>query len=188
MNSKGTGGEGDRDSPKSLTENDDIRKRKKKVVFFTLIKIGMIVLSLWLVFHFVFGIVQMEGIGMYPKILDGDVMLYYRLQNSYHKDDVVTFTLDGRRYTARIVASAGDVVELSESGELIVNGNTESEEIFYPTNELSNGVTYPYTVEEDSYFLLCDYRTASIDSRRYGAISKKDIDGKVVSIFRRRKI
>jgi type IV secretory pathway protease TraF len=43
-------------------------------------------------------------------------------------------------------------------------------------------------VEEGSYFLLCDYRTGSSDSRAFGAIAKGDIDGKVIAILRQREI
>jgi signal peptidase I len=64
----------------------------------------------------------------------------------------------------------------------------QDEEIFYPTNEISGGVTFPYTVEEGGYFVLCDYRTISLDSRDYGAVLKSDIDGKVITILRRREI
>jgi signal peptidase I len=87
-----------------------------------------------------------------------------------------------------VVAKGGDTVEISEKGELIVNGNVQEEEIFYPTEEISGGVTFPYTVEEGCYFLLCDYRTMSLDSRDYGAIRGSDIDGKVITILRRREI
>jgi type IV secretory pathway protease TraF len=41
-------------------------------------------------------------------------------------------------------------------------------------------------VEEDSYFVLCDFRTASSDSRDYGAVAKSDIDGKIITLLRRR--
>jgi type IV secretory pathway protease TraF len=49
-------------------------------------------------------------------------------------------------------------------------------------------ITYPYTVEEGSYFVLCDYRTADSDSRYYGAIAKSDLDGKVIALLRRRAL
>jgi signal peptidase I len=64
----------------------------------------------------------------------------------------------------------------------------QEEEIFYPTEPQEGDVTYPYTVDEGSYFVLCDYRTISFDSRTYGAISKKDLDGKVITLLRRRGI
>jgi signal peptidase I len=79
-------------------------------------------------------------------------------------------------------------VEVTEDGQLIVNGNVQAEEIFYPTEPDSAGITYPYTVEENSYFMLCDFRTASQDSRNYGAIPEEDFYGKVITILRRREI
>jgi signal peptidase I len=86
------------------------------------------------------------------------------------------------------VGRGNDTIEVDEDGQLLVNGNVQSEEIFYPTYAAAGGVTYPYTVPEDAYFVLCDFRTASSDSRDYGAVAKKDIDGRVMTILRRRGI
>jgi signal peptidase I len=86
------------------------------------------------------------------------------------------------------VAQGGDVVDLNEEGQLLVNGNVQQEEIFYETEAPVSGQAFPYTVEEGSYFILCDYRTASVDSRTYGAVSKNDLDGKVITLLRRRGI
>jgi signal peptidase I len=53
---------------------------------------------------------------------------------------------------------------------------------------LVGGVSFPYTVEEGSYFVLCDFRTASVDSRSYGTIPQSDLAGKVITLLRRRGI
>jgi signal peptidase I len=79
-------------------------------------------------------------------------------------------------------------VEVNNDGELLVNGHVKQEEIFYSTFPLDGDVTYPYTVPEGSYFVLCDYRTASLDSRSYGAIAQSSLDGKVITVLRRRGI
>jgi signal peptidase I len=152
------------------------------------IKLGVVCLTLWLVFTFAFGIRQMHGETMYPKLRDGDLILYNRLAKTYYIGDVVVFKIGGSTCVARIVAQEGDVVEVNENNALLVNGKVQEEEVFYPTEADSLGVTYPYTVEENSYFLLCDFRTNSVDSRRYGAISKDDFCGKVITILRRRGI
>jgi signal peptidase I len=125
---------------------------------------------------------------MYPKLRDGDLILYNRLAKTYHVDDVVVFKVNGMTRVARIVAQGGDVVEVTEDGQLIINGNVQTEEIFYLTEPDSAGVVYPYTVEENSYFMLCDFRTNSQDSRNYGAIPADDFYGKVITILRRRQI
>jgi signal peptidase I len=77
---------------------------------------------------------------------------------------------------------------LNDSGQLIVNGNVQEEEIFYLTEPQDGDVTYPYTVDDDSYFVLCDFRTNGYDSRTYGAVPKSTIDGKIITILRRRGI
>jgi signal peptidase I len=134
-----------------------------------------------------FGIARVKGEAMYPRIRDGDLVFYNRMENDYSIGDVVTFKINGYRRFARVVAKGGDVVDINEDGQLIVNDNVQEEEIFYPTEKLVSDITYPYTVAENSYFILCDFRTVSIDSRDYGAISESDIDGKVLTLLLRRR-
>jgi signal peptidase I len=125
---------------------------------------------------------------MYPRVRDGDLILYYRLEQDYQIGDVVAFNYIGYPRVGRIVAQGGDTVDLSTDGQLLVNGNVQQEEVFYATEPMNGDVTYPYTVEADSYFVLCDLRTASVDSRSFGAIPQTDLDGKVITLLRRRGI
>jgi signal peptidase I len=171
----------------SPDQNQDMWRQKETVLKF-IIKLCLVLLVIWVVFTFIFGIRQVSGEHMYPRLRDGDLILYYRLEQNYQIGDVVTFQLEDTTFWARIVAQGGDVVEVTEDGQLIINGNVQEEEIFYPTEPQEGDVTYPYTVDEGSYFVLCDYRTISFDSRTYGAISKKDLDGKVITLLRRRGI
>jgi signal peptidase I len=169
------------------TQKPDTRKQKEAVFKF-LAKLGLILLAIWAIFSFVFGIRQVSGEAMYPRLRDGDLILYYRLEQDYQIGDAVTFRLNGNTYCARIVAQGGDVVEMNEDGQLLVNGNIQEEEIFYPTEAIKNDILYPYTVEADSYFVLCDYRTAGVDSRTYGTIPQSTLDGKIITVLRRRGI
>jgi signal peptidase I len=130
----------------------------------------------------------MHGETMYPRLRDGDLILYYRMEKDYHIGDVVVCKADGLTRVARIVAQGGDVVDINDDGQLLVNGNVQDEEIFYPTEGDPSGITYPYTVAQDSYFLLCDYRTISVDSRNFGSVPKDNFCGKVITILRRREI
>lgn len=153
-----------------------------------LIKLGITLLVGWVLLGVIFGVAVATGEDMYPRIRDGDLMIYYRLQQDYHIEDVVTFTRDGQRYTGRIVAQGGDTVDLTEAGELLVNGSVQSESIFYPTLAVGGGTTFPCEVPQGSVFLLCDFRTNATDSRSYGAVALEDLDGKVITILRRRGI
>ena len=153
-----------------------------------LIKVIDIAVFLWLVFTQLFGMAAMSGESMYPRVRDGDLLIFYRLEKDYHIGDVVTFERDGKRFVARIVAAGGDLVNFSENGELLVNGNIQQEEIFYPTTAENAAIRTPCEVEQDSYFLLCDFRTNGTDSRQYGAVTRQELDGKVITILRRRGI
>jgi signal peptidase I len=168
-------------------QNQDTLKQKETVLKFV-IKLVLVILSVWAIFSFVFGIRLVSGETMYPRLRDGDLVLYYRLEQDYQIGDVVTFKLNDSTFWCRIVAQEGDVVDLDESGQLLINGNVQQEEIFYPTKPQEGDFTYPYTVEEDSYFVLCDFRTEGFDSRSFGTVSKNTIDGKVITLLRRRGI
>jgi signal peptidase I len=162
-------------------------EKPSHIILAFIIKIGVVCLAIWLIFTFVFGIHLMHRESMYPKLRDGDLIFYSRMEKDYYIGDVVVFKVNNDTRVARIVAQGGDVVEVNEDGQLLVNGDVQQEEIFYPTEAEILGVKYPYTVEEGSYFMLCDYRTISEDSRYYGAVSEDDFYGKVITLLRRRE-
>ena len=135
----------------------------------------------------VFLITQVSGNDMFPAVKDGDLVFAYRLQSDLSKNDVVVYTAAGRSRVGRILGRPGDVIMLDDSGNLLVNGTNQGGEIMYPTYA-KESCTYPFVVPENSYFLLGDYRTQTVDSRDFGAVPKADVEGKVITILRRRGI
>lgn len=150
-------------------------------------RILMLVFIIYLLFTQVFVLAQVNGNDMFPAVKDGDLMFGYRLQSEYIKDDVVIYQYDGQLHCGRVIAKSNDVVNIDENGTLTVNGTNESGEIMYPTyiNEEAD-ITYPYIVSENSVFILGDYRTKAEDSRSFGEVSLNDVEGKVITILRRR--
>ena len=115
----------------------------------------------------------MRGNDMFPRISAGDLLLYYRLEKNFNSGDVLVFRKQGKISTGRVVAHGGDSVEITGDGELKVNGYDKKK------------VNYPLSLKKDEVFLLCDYREGGRDSRYFGAVSKKEIKGKVITILRR---
>lgn len=153
-----------------------------------LLEIVLIVAAGWITLTFLFGVKQIPDNSMYPKLMAGDLLVYSRLEKNYYKDDVVSTTVDGTEYFLRIVACGGDVVEFSDDGFLIVNGQTQYEEIMDETTVPDDSaIEYPYQVPYGSYFLLGDARKDCTDSRVFGAISTEQLNGKVIGCFRHRK-
>lgn len=150
-----------------------------------LIRILLIGAAAYVFFAHMFLITQATGMDMFPAMKDGDLVIVFRLQQEYAKEDVIAYqTPDGRRF-GRIAARAGDVISMDDSGAWLVNGTTQSGEILYPTYAVE-GIQYPYRVPDGCVFVLGDYRTRATDSRTYGAISMADVEGKAITILRRR--
>lgn len=179
-------------SKKNPTVEEAIRKRRADIIiareyrslFF---KFLVLILALYVLFTQVFLITQVSGNGMFPAIEDGDLILAYRMQTDYAKNDVVVYEHEGKVTTARILGREGDVINMDDSGNLQVNGTTQGGEIMYPTYA-KEGITYPFVVPDGHFFLLGDYRTQTTDSRDFGPVSEADVAGKVITILRRRGI
>ena len=124
---------------------------------------------------------------MFPALKDGDLVIAFRMQRDYAKGDVIVCTVDGQPYVGRIAARELDVVSLGETGTLIVNGTVQGGEIIYPTYG-REPLEYPFRVPEGCVFLLGDHRTAARDSRDFGPVSEDQVQGKVITILRRREL
>ena len=140
-----------------------------------------------MLFTQVFLLTQASGNSMFPAVKDGDLLIGYRLQGTYAKNDVVLYEHDGKLRVGRVLGRENDLIALDDSGTLIVNGSAQSGEILYPTYA-KDTLEYPYTVPADSVFILGDYRTQSEDSRDFGPVALTDVKAKVITLLRRRSL
>ena len=141
----------------------------------------------WLVFAQVLLLARVQGNEMFPVAKDGDLLLAFRLQQQYTKNDVVVYRAEDALHIGRVVACGGDVVNIQPEGTLLVNGTPQSGEILYPTYpDDAAGFGYPYHVPQGSVFILADYRTNAADSRAFGAIPVRQVRGKAIALLRRR--
>ena len=177
-------------NPEAESAGKVIARRRNRVLdiqgyvsFF--VRLALIVLCVWLLLSQVFFFSQVKGNGMFPAAKDGDLLIGFRLQGTYLKDDIVLCRVDGEPVVGRIAARQGDVVGLDDSGQLYVNGTPQSGEIMYPSYA-KEGIEYPYTVPDGHFFIMGDYRTKTRDSRDFGAVAEGDVEGKVISLLRRR--
>lgn len=171
---------------------DIVRRRRMSLLtrrgyMSLLLRIVVVVLAVWVLFSQVFLITKSSGMGMFPAIEDGDLILAYRLQDEYAKGDVVVYKVGDAAYLGRVVARQTDVVMMDDSGILQINGTNQGGEILYPTYA-KDGISYPFTVHEDCLFVLGDYRTQTLDSRDFGVIPLEYVEGKVITILRRRGV
>ena len=150
-------------------------------------------LILWLVFTYGLLIAQVYGQGMFPAMKDGDLCVIFRtpamklVSETLEQGDVIAYTHEGKQYFARVVAVAGDEVSLTSNGSVTVNGAAETGEIMFPTYD-GGALTYPLAVPKGCLYVLGDYRTHAEDSRDHGLIALDQVDGKVLTLLRRREL
>jgi len=150
------------------------------------LKIGVFVVIAIVLFTFVYGFHYNSEPGMNPAIKDGDLVLYYRLSKDYDARDLALVNFRGETQVRRVIATAGDTVDITEDG-LIINGSLQQEqEIFEETELYLDGPAFPMTLGPNQIFVLGDSREHATDSRLYGPIYKEDTLGKAITILRRR--
>lgn len=155
-----------------------------------LIKLALLAALFTVMFLFVMGLHIQHGNRMYPFIMDGDLVVIYKLEPCRVGDVVAYRNPDtGEVALSRIVAIGENTIQITDAGELLVNGVSPGEKVFYPTKPLEGSpLEYPYTMRRGGYFVLDDFRTEGSDSRLFGQLQESDLLGKVVYVFRRRGI
>ena len=132
---------------------------------------------------------------MEHTIEPGDDLFGLRLAYQFSepkRGDIVIFRFpddETQKYVKRVIGLPGDVIDLRDNGDeedtiysLYINGELVKEDYIKAPMDTKGNIEYPYTVPENSYFVMGDNRNASSDSRRksVGAIPKENLMGKVV--------
>ena len=164
-----------------------VKKRVKRNLLQLLIKIGIFIAFVFVMFTFILGLKRFTGNNMFPMFKDGDLCFYFRLTDFYLDDVVVYKNPNGELQLGRIVGLENQEINFPKEGGYTLNDSIPSEYLPYETykSEYSE-IEYPLNIPEGSYFILNDFRSDTKDSREYGVISKKDIKGKVIYLLRRR--
>lgn len=176
----------------------DIRKAEKtmKNAGWFLLYLVIFLFVIWLLFFKIIGITHMPSSDMEPRIDAGDLLIFFRMDKKPKFREVILYEMDTEKngkktlLVGRVVATPGDTVDINESNLLVVNGNVinESEDYLKITPKRGDKVIYPIKLEEGQYFVLSDDRMNGMDSRYFGPVTKKDILGTIITLFRRNNL
>ena len=69
-----------------------------------LLRVLFLALAAWVLLTQVFLITQVRGNAMFPALKDGDLVIAFRIQQDYAKNDVIVYTAQGHSHFGRIAA------------------------------------------------------------------------------------
>ena len=150
-----------------------------------------IILPILFLLNFVGQSIPVQGTSMMPSFRDGDQMIVRSIFYEPQRGDVVTFArqdfLDGAILVKRVIALAGDVVDINAAtGTVYVNGIVLDEPYASGPTEQAGNISYPFTVPPGHVFVLGDNRSwnGSLDSRHAdaGPIDERELLGRVVAV------
>lgn len=141
----------------------------------TVAAVAVLVATLWL------PVLQIYGSSMTPTLKDGNIVLSVKA-SELHNGDVIAFYYNNKILVKRVIAQAGDWVDITSDGSVYVN-NAEILEPYVSEKALGDcNIELPYQVPESRVFVMGDHRDISVDSRNtaVGCVAEEQIVGKLV--------
>ena len=140
----------------------------KRIVLFLIIKLLVISILLFVCFY-MFGFKIIKSNNMSPSFKPGTLVIYYKLNKEYKRDDVIS--IDNKIY--RVMGVYKDKIKI-ENNQLFINEIKEEDKIYFDKN-------LSYYLNKDEYFILNDNRRNTNDSRVFGKININIIDGLIIA-------
>ena len=171
----------------------EVNKESYSVVRFILELVKITLISLAIVIPVRYFLVQpfyVRGASMEPNFYDRDYLIINEISYRFtepSRGDVVVFKypLNPREYfIKRIIGLPGETIEIKEGKVKIYNKlypqGIVLDESSYLFPGTKTGGNLKISLGPDEYYLLGDNRNASLDSRSFGPVPRKNIIGKVL--------
>lgn len=126
-------------------------------------------------------IIRISGASMSQTLEDGDLVVAVN-NHKFQTGDVVGFNFNNEVLIKRVIATAGDWVDLDAAGNVYVNGRLLDEPYISEKSIGECNIILPYQVPDGKCFVLGDHRATSIDSRNksVGCISVDAVVGRLL--------
>lgn len=145
---------------------------------FTLITVAAIAVLVATLF---LPVLQIYGSSMTPSLQEGEIVVSIK-GSQFEQGDVVAFYYNNKILVKRVIATAGDWVNIDEDGTVYVNGEQIHEPYLSEKAYGDTNIELPYQVPDERVFVMGDHRATSVDSRNtaVGCVAEEQVVGKIV--------
>lgn len=154
-----------------------------KSTIYTLITVSAVAV---LVATLLMPVLQIYGSSMSPTLSDRDIVLSLK-QSDFESGEVVAFYYNNKILVKRVIAEAGEWVDITPDGDVYVGKTRDTMELIdEPYLEVKAfgecNIELPYQVPESRVFVMGDHRGVSVDSRNttVGCVAEEQLVGKLV--------
>ena len=162
------------------------RKRYRRVLRSTVYTLITVAALAVLVATLLLPVLQIYGSSMTPTLTDGDIVLTVKT-TEFKTGDVVAFYYNNKILVKRVIAQAGEWVDITPEGDVYV-GKTSGQMVLLDEPYLLEkalgdcNIELPYQVPESRVFVMGDHRSLSVDSRNtaVGCVAEEQLVGKLV--------
>lgn len=137
--------------------------------------IAVLISTLWM------PVLKITGHSMEPTLNDKELVVSMKTEH-YETGDVVAFYYNNKILIKRVIATAGQYVDIHEDGTVLVDGVALDEPYIKEKSKGECNIELPYQVEDGRIFVMGDDRIVSLDSRitSVGTISNDKVLGRVL--------
>ena len=117
---------------------------------------------------------------MEPTLFSNQIVLCSKLKTP-KRGDIIALYYHKMLLLKRVIAVAGDTLDIDEEGRVTRNGRLLDEPYLQKTALGECDISFPYTVKENRWFVMGDNREVSVDSRYsgFGCVPDENILGVV---------
>ncbi len=155
---------------------DNIKKIGKEVIPYL-----VIIILVLLIKAFIFTPVIVNGPSMMTNLHDKDIMILDKIGmkiNGINRFDIVVIQTSQSKIIKRVIGLPGEIIEYKDN-KLYIN----DKEVEDPYPSQITGDIERQLIPENTYYVLGDNRTDSVDSRILGPIDKNKILGHATFII-----
>lgn len=125
-------------------------------------------------------VLQVVGESMTPSLDEGEIIVSPKGM-AFEKGDIIAFYFNNKILVKRVIANAGEWVNIDQEGNVYVN-DIFLEEPYIAEKAFGDcNIELPYQVPEGKIFVMGDHRATSADSRNtaVGCVAEEQVVGKV---------